>query len=323
MIFIVLTILIITISAGGYKAYTYISEGLSPVDPDDNTIIEVEIPLGSSIDSIGNILEENNIINNATVFKYYVKFNNETGFQAGEYKLAKNMKLGEIVESLKTGKILVDPLFTVTIPEGTTIEQVADIFAEETSIKKKEFLNKMKKQKFVKSFIVKYPELLNEDEILKKGIRYPLEGYLFPLTYPFYEKDPTIEHVVNLMLEQTNKRIMTYQQDIIEKNMTVHEVITMASLIEEEAVSEEDRKMISEVFYNRMNNDPEMPLQTDPTVLYALGEHKDRVLYEDLEVDSPYNTYENKGLPIGPISNFRENALQAALFPEDLIISIS
>lgn len=317
IIVIVLTILIITLGTVGYKAYTYISEGLSPVDPDDNTIIEVEIPLGSTVDSIGSILEEKNIINSATIFKYYVKFNNETGFQAGEYKLAKNMQLNEIVESLKTGKILVDPLFTVTIPEGTTIEQIASIFGEQTSIDEEEFLERMNDEEFIKSYIVRYPELLDENEILKEDIRYPLEGYLFPLTYPFYEEEPTIEHVVDIMLQQTNNRIMTYRQDIIEQNMSIHEAITMASLIEEEAVGEDDRQTISGVFYNRMNQEPEMPLQTDPTVLYALGEHKERVLYEDLEVDSPYNTYENVGLPIGPISNFRENALQAALYPEE------
>ncbi|SEP91953.1 endolytic transglycosylase MltG [Piscibacillus halophilus] len=317
IIVVILTVIIITIAAVGYKTYTYVSDGLSPVDPDDDTIIEVEIPLGSSVDTIGEILEENNIINNATIFKYYLKFQNETDFQAGEYKLASNMELSEIVESLKTGKILVDPLFTVTIPEGTTIEQIAEILEEETGIDQEEFLDKMNDEEFIRSFIVKYPELLNEDEILQEDIRYPLEGYLFPVTYPFYEENPSIEYVVDIMLEQTNNRIMTYRQDMIEQNMSIHEAITMASLIEEEAVSEEDRNMISGVFFNRMNASPEMPLQTDPTVLYALGEHKERVLYEDLEVDSPYNTYENTGLPIGPIANFRENALQAALYPEE------
>ncbi|TFB24889.1 endolytic transglycosylase MltG [Filobacillus milosensis] len=310
----ILTLIIITIGVASYQAYTYISEGLSPADPNDNEIIEVEIPLGSGVSSIGQLLEEKNIINDARIFKYYIKFKNETGFQAGEYKLSKSMTLDEIIESLKTGKILVDPIFNVTIPEGTTIEQIAEIYGKETSIDEKEFIEKMNDDEYISSLISLYPNLLSEN-ILAEDIRYPLEGYLYPATYPFYEKNPTIEHVVEMMLQETADRILTYRQDMVNQELSVHEAITMASLIEEEAVSEEDRYMIAGVFYNRI--EAGMPLQTDPTVLYALGEHKDRVLYKDLEVESPYNTYINRGLPIGPIANFRENAMKAALYPED------
>ncbi|GEL77502.1 endolytic transglycosylase MltG [Tenuibacillus multivorans] len=315
IIIVVLSILTLIVGITAYNAYTYISEGLSPVDPNDNTIIEVEIPLGSSVDLIGQTLEEKNIINDSTIFKYYIKFKNETGFQAGEYKLSKSMTLDEIIESLKTGKILVDPLFTVTIPEGSSIEQMAAIYGETTSITEDEFIEKMNDEEYINSLISLYPDLLS-DRILQEGIRYPLEGYLFPATYPFYEENPTVEQVVEMMLQQTRERILPYMQDIANsQDMNVHDVLTMASLIEEEAVTEMDRNKISGVFYNRLNN--EMPLQTDPTILYALGEHKDRVLYEDLEVESPYNTYQHPGLPIGPIANFHENALQAALYPEE------
>ncbi|MGM8214199.1 endolytic transglycosylase MltG [Bacillaceae bacterium W0354] len=316
IIIVIFALLIIVISLGGYYAYSYIAEGLRPVDKEDDTIIDIEIPLGSSVEAIGNILEENNIINNSRIFKYYVKFKNESGFQAGEYKLSKSMTLDEIIESLKTGKILVDPLFTITIPEGTTIEQIAGILQSKTSITEEEFLEKMTDVEYIQSLIPLYPSILSE-EILKDNIRYPLEGYLYAATYPFYDKNPTVEQFVELLLQQSEQRIQPYLLDIEQMGLSVHEAVTMASLIEEEAVSEEDRKMVSGVFYNRMNSQPPMPLQTDPTVLYALGGHKERVLYEDLEVDSPYNTYLYPGLPPGPIANFHENALQAALYPEE------
>lgn len=316
VIIIVLTTLFIILVIGGFAAYNYIKHGLSPVDPDDQTIIDIEIPLGSSVDTIGKILEENEVINNGRIFKYYVKFKNESGFQAGQYKLSKSMTIDEIIESLKTGKILVDPLFTITFPEGSNIEEIANIIASNTSIERDEFIEKMLDVDYIKSLIAQYPMLLSE-EILHEDVRYPLEGYLYAATYPFYDENPTIEDIVEVMLSQTDARIKPYLPDIEESNFTVHEMLTMASLIEKEAVTEEDRKMISGVFYNRMNLDQPMPLQTDPTVLYALGKHKDRVLYKDLEVDSPYNTYKYSGLPPGPISNFHENALQAALYPEE------
>ncbi len=316
IIIVILSILLITFVVGGYYTYQYIANGLSPADVEDDSIIDVEIPLGSSVDAIGQILEEHEVINNARIFKYYIKFKNESGFQAGEYKLSKSMTLDEIIESLKTGRILVNPLYTVTIPEGLTIEEIAGILNTNLSIDEEEFLEKMTDEEYIKSLIPMYPTILSE-EILNEQIRYPLEGYLYASTYPIYDEQPTVEQIVELLLQQTEQRLRPYIQDIEQRGFTVHEAITMASLIEEEAVGEEDRKIISGVFYNRMNMSPPMPLQTDPTVLYALGGHKERVLYEDLEVDSPYNTYLYPGLPVGPIANFHENALQSALYPEE------
>jgi len=124
-----------------------------------------------------------------------------------------------------------------------------------------------------------------------------------------------LESIIGEMLSQTNKVIIKYSGMMEEKAMSVHELLTMASLIEKEATEKADRNNISSVFYNRMETG--MPLQTDPTVLYALGKHKDRTLLEDLKVESPYNTYIHKGLPPGPIANSGESSIEAALNPAD------
>ncbi|GAA0457204.1 endolytic transglycosylase MltG [Alkalibacillus silvisoli] len=313
IVLIVILVSLIVLGVGGYLAYNYVNEGLNPVDPDDDELIEVEIPMGSSTGDIADILEDHNVINNANIFQLYVTFKNESGFQAGEYQLSKSLELDEIIESLKTGVIMVDPLFSITIPEGTNIERIAEIVASETAIEEDEFLDYMTDEEFIESMMEQFPDLLNE-EILDEDVRYPLEGYLYAITYPFFEEDPTIEEIIEMMLEQTQNQVYEYIEQIDARGLSIHEALTLTSIIEMEAVGEEDRRMISGVFYNRL--DEPMPLQTDPTVLYAMGEHHQRVLYEHLEYENPYNTYENSGLPPGPISNFHENALQAAVQPE-------
>ncbi|MFZ0370304.1 MAG: endolytic transglycosylase MltG, partial [Halobacillus sp.] len=272
-----------------------------------------------STSQIAGILEKNGIIKNDLIFRFYTKFNNESGFQAGEYQLTSSMKLNEIIDSLQSGKLIKDPAFKVTIPEGRTLDQIAGTLAKKSQFTKDEFLTKVNDKEYVKELMEQYPGLLTE-EILNEEIKYPLEGYLFASTYPIYVEDPTIDQIVHKMLDQTKEVVLPYKEqltqlDILNEDMTVHDLMTMASLLENEARTSENRKKIASVFYNRLEE--EMPLQTDPTVLYALGEHKDRVLYEDLEVDSPYNTYEEEGLPPGPISNFNENALKAVVQPAD------
>jgi len=148
---------------------------------------------------------------------------------------------------------------------------------------------------------------------LAEDVRYPLEGYLFPATYPFFEEKPSIETVVTTMLDATSDNITPYFAFLESKEKTVHWLLTFASLLEREATAKTDRETIASVFYNRM--DEGMPLQTDPTVLYALGEHKDRVLYSDLEVQDPYNTYVHTGLPPGPIANAGRSSIEAVVDP--------
>ncbi len=311
---IVLAVVITVIAVVGITGYVYISSALEPVDPDDTTKEKVEIPIGSSVSQIASILEEQNVIKDSRVFRFYVKFKNESGFQAGEYSFTQAMTLEDLIEALKTGKVVKDPLLTVTIPEGKTVEQIADIYSKKTSIKKEEFMKQVNDPEYIESLIDKHPSILTE-AILDPEIRTPLEGYLFAATYDFYEEDPSVKAIVEKMINKTEKVLEPYIANMKERELTVHEGVTMASLVENEAKTKEDRQKIAEVFYNRLEEG--MPLQTDPTVLYALGEHKDRVLYEDLEVESPYNTYHVKDLPIGPISNFAENAVEATVNPLD------
>nr|WP_106780066.1 endolytic transglycosylase MltG [Lysinibacillus timonensis] len=296
------------------SGYLYINSALQPVDPNSTTEIQVEIPMGSGITTIANILEEKGIIKNAQIFKYYTKFKNESQFQAGNYTLTQSMTLDEIIESLKTGKVYREPIFTVTIPEGLTLEQIANIIEQNTDYSAEEFMAKVTDEEFIKNMMGTYPELITE-EVFGENIRYALEGYLFPATYSFYEEKPSLDEIITTMISQTKDIVLGYSSLLEEQQMTVHHLLTFASLLEEEATAQTDRETIASVFYNRL--ELEMPLQTDPTVLYALGSHKDTVLYEDLEVDNPYNTYKINGLPPGPIANAGRVSIEAVLNPTD------
>jgi len=308
----IVTLLILIFIGGG--GYLYIKSALEPVDKDSKVQKKVEIPIGSSVTGISEKLEASGIIKNAKVFKYYVKFKNEAGFMAGEYELSPSMEIPEIINRLKTGKVLQQAAFQLTIPEGKQLREIAQIMAKAVNKPEDEVFNQLNDRTFIQTLMGKYPDLLTTD-ILNPNIKYPLEGYLFPATYPFYKTNPTIEEMVVTMLDQTRKVITPYLADSSDEEITAHQLLTMSSLIEEEATEKADRKKISSVFYNRIEQG--MPLQTDPTVLYAQGKHKERVLYEDLEVDSPYNTYKHKGLPPGPIANAGKDSLDAAVNPAD------
>jgi UPF0755 protein len=311
---LVILCLVILIGGTAIGGYLYVNSALKPVDPDNTDPVKVEIPIGSGVTSIGNILEDKGIVKNSTVFKYYVKFNNEAGFQAGSYDLTPSMTLNEIVNSLKTGKVMRKAEFKITIPEGLQLDQIAEIIAEKSPYKKDEVEKKLNDKKWLEQLKKEYPELIT-DEILKKEIKRPLEGYLYPATYPFYEKNPSLDSILKKMIAQTNEVLAQYQEAMAANGYTPHELLTLSSLIEEEATEKADRGKISSVFYNRMEEG--MPLQTDPTVLYALGKHKEKTVYKDLKVDSPYNTYQVKGLPPGPIANAGVSSIEAALQPED------
>lgn len=310
-VFVLIMLALTGVIGGGYF---YIKNALQPVNENVEATEDIEIPIGSSPRAIGVILEEQGIIRDAKIFRYYVKFKNESGFQAGEYAFSPSMTLDEIIEQLKQGRVHQDVVFQITIPEGRQLQQIAIILANRTNHEADDFLEVVNDPKFVKKMIEKYPTVLSE-EILHEDVKYPLEGYLFPATYPFYVEDPTIEEMVDDMLQKTKDVLDEYTNEMRAKEFTPHQLLTMASLIEAEATNQLDRELIASVFYNRLDID--MPLQTDPTVLYALGEHKERTLYEHLEVESPYNTYLNRGLTPGPIANAGTSSIDAALNPAE------
>ncbi|USK63390.1 endolytic transglycosylase MltG [Peribacillus frigoritolerans] len=313
IIMITIASLIVLIGVVGLVGFLYINSAMKPVDPDDDTIKKVKIPIGSSVNGISTLLEEQGIIKDARVFKYYIKFRNESGFQAGEYKLSPSMPIEDIVTSIKTGKLMKEAAMKITIPEGKQLIQIADIIAGKTGEDPKKVFKKLNDKKFVNSMQEQFPQLLTS-EIENEKVLYPLEGYLFPATYDFYEEKPTLESIVTEMLKKTEETLQAYEGQMDKNDYSVHEMLTFASLVEEEATAQVDRGKIASVFYNRIEED--MPLQTDPTVLYAKGSHKSRVYYKDLEVKSPYNTYKNKGLPPGPIANAGTTSIDAVLKPE-------
>lgn len=312
ILIIVISVFILVIGIGGVSAYNYIENGMTPVDPESEETVDITIPLGSSSSDIAKILEEAGVIENSMLYRFYIKFNNVSEFQAGDYTLSPSMTLAEITDKLQTGLLREEALFSVTVPEGRKIEEIASIYEREINIPAEEFLEKMQDKEYINRLLEQYPDILSQ-EILNENIIYPLEGYLFPATYDFFEEEPTIETIVDKMLQKTSEVVSAYYDQMEAEEFSIHELVTLASLVEEEAPSETDRKLIASVFYNRL--DQGMKLQTDPTVIYAYGEHMDRLTYDDYEIESPYNTYHVEGLPVGPIANFGESSLAAILQP--------
>lgn len=296
----------------GFSTYRYVTTSLQPLDSTDSEVKLVSIPTGSSNKAIGEILEENHIIKSGMIFNYYTKFNNVTGFQAGKYKFSPDMTLDEIGTQLQEGGLAADQADArITVKEGVDIDQIGDVIAEETEISKEEFITAIEDEQFFENLLEKYPALLT-DASNAKDVKYRLEGYLFPATYDYYQ-GMTAETLITEMVIKTNDVLSNYYDKIDQSDLNVHETLTLASLVEKEGTKEEDRKNIAQVFFNRLAID--MPLQSDISILYALGEHKELVTYEDLEVDSPYNLYKNTGFSPGPFNSPSEQAIQAVLNP--------
>ena len=312
IVFWIAIALILIVAIGGFFTYRYIKGALEPMEPESEKTVAVEIPIGSGLDTISQVLEEKGLIKNAKIFKYYAKVNNEADFQAGTYELSKAMTPNELLKSLKTGKVYRTPVFTMTIPEGLTVEQIAERVEAKTKIPKEEFLTYIDSDETIANLQAVYPEIIT-DEVKNENIRHPLEGYLFPATYPFYEEEPTVQTVVETLIEGTKANVTPYLASLEENGKSVHWLLTFASLLEREATAQADRQTIASVFNNRLEQG--MPLQTDPTVLYSLGEHKDKVSLKDLEVKNAYNTYQNKGLPPGPIAAPGAASIEAVIDP--------
>lgn len=313
IIMISLLALLLLAVAGGYY---FVQQGLNPVDRESEEIVEVEIPMGSNKSQIGAILEENQLINSSLVYNLYLRLNNETNFQAGTYLMSPSMSLQEIVQYLNEGgtPIIPEPIVRLTIPEGLTIEQIAERVEEQTDFSEADFMALVQEDTFIQEMVQKYPELLTDALEAQEETRYTLEGYLYPATYEIYE-ETRLEDLLGEMIAQENRIMTAYYPQIQENELNIHELLTLASYIEGEGVSDEDRALISGVFYNRLDID--MLLRTDPSVSYALGEHRERITFADLEVDSPYNTYKYAGIGPGPINNPSESAIQASLNPAE------
>ena len=326
----VLLIVLIGVGVTGFVGYNYFSSALKPIDANSTEYVTVEIPAGSSSKEIGEILEKNGLIKNAQVFNLYSKIRSYGNYQSGYYNLQKSMDLDSIAKQLQEGGTETPQppvLGKITIPEGYTLEQIVETVTAnaaatskknaKTPFSKEDFLNKVQDEDFIAKMLAKYPQLLATLPGKDSGVKYRLEGYLFPATYE-YGKETTVEELIDQMLAAMNTNLSQYYSIIESKNLTVNEVLTLASLVEKEGSTDQDRKDIASVFYNRLNQ--AMPLQSNIALLYAQGKlGKKTTLKEDAEIDtnidSPYNVYKNQGLMPGPVDSPSLSALEATINP--------
>ena len=287
---------------GGGAAFLYVRDQVDPSGP-VGPEVEVEVPMGSSTQRIASILEEQGVVDNARNFRLYVRVKNAGPFQAGSYTLRENSSFDDVIAALEKGPELT--FEKLTVPEGLTVKQVADLVGGMPGRSAAKFL-----------------ELANGGAVRS---RYQpagstnLEGFLFPETYNFEAKDDE-RAILERMVTTFDQVAGEIGLDAVTQGGVVnpYQAVVVASLVEREVRLPEERSKVARVVYNRLQRN--MPLQVDATVIYAqgrTGERGLRVLFKDLEVDSPYNTYKNPGLPPGPIASPGRAALEAAVNPEE------
>ena len=296
---------------------------VEPVDKNDATPIEVTIPASSSASSIARILygacgyDKDGLISSTAAFKVYVDFvGKANSLKAGTYVLSKNMSIKQIVEELCEGNPA-KATVKFTIPEGYTIQNIAKALQEKGLIQNEDQLYVAARtgESFANfAFVAEAGTTPNAT-----SRSYVLEGYLFPDTYEVYA-DASVETILIKMLNRFNE---VYSDEYVARaeqlGMTMDQVVTLASLIEREAAAPDDFAKVSAVFQNRMKQD--MPLQSCASLSYALGVTKYVFNAQEQATESLYNTYQHKGLPVGPVCNPGKAAIEAALYPNEQFLA--
>ncbi|MGI8650526.1 MAG: endolytic transglycosylase MltG [Rubrobacter sp.] len=265
--------------------------------------LEVEVVQGDTLSSVADKLEERGVIGSSFFFTLQARMSGESAeIKPGTYTFAEGEDGDEIRTKLTEGEAI--PTFAFTVPEGLTLEETADVIAGSNGdISRGQFLEAARSTDYGYAFL--------DDRAIRNT-----EGFLFPKSYEF-EEGTDARQVVNRLLEQylLETEGVDYAWASENLNLTEYELLTVASLIEREAANDEERARIASVIYNRIWAG--MPLQIDATIQYARGEQKENLSLQDLEVDSPYNTYQNAGLPPGPIASPSLKSIQAAVSPEE------
>lgn len=289
---------------------------IDPVSPNDTTEITFVVKSGESLTRVANNLKAQNLVRNKSVFKYYADF---AGFgqkiQAGEYTLRRNMTITEIADQLAQGdgKPLVR---NITIIPGWTIENIAAYLVKEKVLQTPDLF--LQKAKTGSDYIAYYyvSDVLHSGSASQR--RYILEGYLAANTYEIYTSADEDDIIKKLLSQTEGMYSDVYHQRAAELNMTMDQVLILASLIEKEAKTA-DFSRVSAVFHNRLKQN--MTLGSDVTIKYVSGSTKMSLGAQDLDLDSPFNTYKHKGLPPGPICTPSPKAVEAALYPDEGFIS--
>ena len=283
----------------------------SPVDKNDKKDIEVEITKGTSVVKISNILKEEKLIRSKTLFKVYIKLYSNKTLKAGNYMLNRSMSLSEIVEVLEEGSKFDSNTLKLTFKEGQRITDYAKVVADSTNNNYEDVIAIFKDKNYMSELINKYWFLTNN--ILQDGIYYPLEGYLAPDTYYFKDSDVDTKEIIERMLDEMNKELTEYRVSL---GNNVHYYLTMASIVELEGKTLEDRQNIMGVFNNRISAG--MHLGSDVTTYYAFqASMSTKLTSEQYNTTNPYNTRPTSkvGPPIGPICNPDLTSIQASINP--------
>lgn len=305
--------LLVIVLVGGFFTWNYIKGETQPVDTAQTELVAFEIEQGASVKEVSKALEKEGIIRNSKLFNFYLKFKNVSGFKSGLYHVSKSMTLDEIIAELSgQGKDKDQNATKVLIREGEQLTEIAKEVEKSTKYSAADFMAKVQDEDFLRYLVQKFPKLLTQS-YNGYQVKYVLEGYLFPATYDMNDSK-TLQMLITEMVAKTDEVMSKYYDKILASDYTLQEIMAMASLIEKEGSKLEDRKKISSVFHNRIKEN--MKLQTDVSVQYALGEHKEALSLEDLEVDSPYNLYQNYGVGPGPYNSPSEDSIVAALEPE-------
>ncbi len=308
---VVLMTVIIIGSCGFYKYM------ISPISKDEK-IIEVEIPANSSRSTIAKILKEQKLIRDENFFLLYVKLFKISDMKAGYYDLSKSMSTKELVDVLRQGSTKNPYELDITFQEGINMREIAQIISSKTENSYDAVLEKANDPVYLKKLIEKY-WFMNES-VLQEGIYYGLEGYLFPDTYRLTNKEVDVEYIFNKMLDAMEKVLEPYKEEIEKYSYSIHEILSLASMIEKESATVEDRSRVASVFYNRLKGG--WSLGSDVTTRYAckIDDKRQALTTEQYNMQSPYNTRLTNGsmngkLPIGPICTVSKTSIEAAIRP--------
>jgi UPF0755 protein len=309
-LWVVLTLLgLLAAFAGGLAFYVW--NGLRPAPPGE--MKTVELKRGMSPFQFAEVLEKDGIIRNSFLFKYYLRYKHEgPRFQAGVYELKPGMDKDAIIAKLNAGETAQEKTVRVTIPEGYTVLQIADTLGELGIVDKTQFLQAADTN-------TDWGDAEAVRSIPNNAkLRHRLEGYLFPDTYEL-PKNSKPQDIIGRMVQELDRKLDTLPEDwqdtLAKRKLDLHQLLTVASLVEREVVVDKERPVVAGIIYNRLAKG--MPLQIDATVQYLLDKPKERLLLDDLKVESPYNTYLHKGLPPGPIASPSLKSIEAALYPAE------